>query len=69
MKIDACAFTITALLLCAGCSSGDNQAASKSGGEHVWKEQVGTANKAKDAEKAVMDAAAKQAEAVQQQAE
>jgi len=55
-------------LLLPACSGGDEPAATGKG-DHVWKEQVGTMDKAKDAEKAVMDAAARQSEAIQQQTE
>jgi len=68
MKTTAIAIAI--ILLLHGCSSGDNQAASApKSGDHVWKEQVSTMDKARDSEKAMLDAAAKQAEAVQEQTE
>ena len=57
-------------LLLAACSSGEDQAGKASpAGEHVWKEQTGALDKAKAVEQTVMDAAAKQAEAVRKQSE
>ncbi|HEY7840361.1 MAG TPA: hypothetical protein VIC61_02225 [Gammaproteobacteria bacterium] len=68
MKIKEAAAWL-AILLITGCSSGNDQASGQAGGDHVWKEQVETMDKAKAVEKTVMDAAAKQAEAVEQQSE
>jgi hypothetical protein len=69
MKILKLVSTCLAFLLIAGCSSGDDQGGGQAGGDHVWKEQVDTMDKARATEQAVMDAAAKQAEAVEQQSE
>jgi hypothetical protein len=69
MKIEALVSTCLAFLLVAGCSSGDEQTPARTDGDHVWKEQVDTMDKARAAEQAVMDAAAKQAEAIEQQTE
>jgi hypothetical protein len=68
MKIKEAAAWL-AILLITGCSSGNDQASGQAGGDHVWKEQVATMDKAKAVEKTVMDAAAKQAETIQQQTE
>lgn len=62
------ALVVTSMMLLAGCSSGDDQG-NQAGGDHVWKEQVDTMDKARATEQAVMDAAAKHAEAVEQQTE
>jgi hypothetical protein len=68
MKLKGIAVCL-AVLLITSCSPGDDQASGQAGGDHVWKEQVATMDKAKAVEKTVMDAAAKQAEAVEQQSE
>jgi hypothetical protein len=56
-------------LLIAGCSSGDDQAGGQAQGEHAWKEQTAAMDKAREVEKTMMDAAGKQAKAVEQQTE
>jgi hypothetical protein len=68
MRIAKIALLVPAFLLLAGCSPG-GEGGGQASGEHVWKEQVGTMDKAKDAEQAMLDAAAKQAEAVQKETE
>ena len=61
---------LLAVLLTAACSPGDEQAGKPAAsGDHVWKDQVGAMDKAKAAEQAVMDAAAKQADAIRDQSE
>jgi hypothetical protein len=69
MKIRTLAWTCLALLMTTGCSSEEGQSGGQAGGDHVWKEQTDTMDKARATEQAVMDAAAKQAEAIQQQTE
>jgi hypothetical protein len=70
MDIARLVWTTVMFLLLAACSSGDDQSGKPASRvDHVWKEQVGTMDKARATEDTVMDAAAKQAEAVQEQTE
>jgi len=63
-------FLATALMLVSACSD-DEQGSSerKLSGDHVWKEQTETIDKAKEAERLLQDVAEKQRQAIEAQAQ
>lgn len=63
-------FLATALMLVSACSD-DEQGSSerKLSGDHVWKEQTATIDKAKEVEGILQDAAEKQRQAIDAQAQ
>ena len=63
-------FLAMALMLVSACSD-DEQGSSerKLSGDHVWKEQTETIDKAKEAERLLQDVAEKQRQAIEAQAQ
>ncbi|MEE8234233.1 MAG: hypothetical protein V3R41_06105 [Gammaproteobacteria bacterium] len=63
-------FLATALVLVSACSD-DEQGSSerKLSGDHIWKEQTETIDKAKEVEKLLQDVAEKQRQAIETQAQ
>ena len=63
MKIVSTAVVLFLTCQLVGCSDSNNNSG---GGDHVWKEQTDTIEKAKEAEDKIMDAAKLQREAIDQ---
>lgn len=67
---------VSAILLISACSSGEGQGdppqsrtPPRSGGEHVWKEQTATIEKAKEAEQIIQNAADLERKQTEEQAQ
>ena len=63
-------FLATVLVLVSACSDDEPESSERTlSGDHVWKEQTQTIDKAKEAERLLQDVAEKQRKAIDEQAQ